>query len=87
MWRGWGICLLCSKHFLNRWREPALLLNARTEARPSRRKKGLKGRSAGIVVTMGMPALVYLWYFGAHSVKSLERNIPGLVASRGSMRR
>ncbi len=35
----------------------------------------LKGRSARIVVTMGMPALVYRWYFGAHSLKSLERNI------------
>lgn len=35
----------------------------------------LKGKSAHIVVTMGMPALVYRWYFGAHSLKSLERNI------------
>lgn len=24
---------------------------------------------------MGMPALVYRWFFGAHSLKSLERNI------------
>ena len=24
---------------------------------------------------MGMPALVYRWYFGAHSLKNLERNI------------
>jgi hypothetical protein len=24
---------------------------------------------------MGMPALIYRWYFGAHSLKSLERNI------------
>lgn len=35
----------------------------------------LSGRSARIIVTMGMPALVYRWYFGAHSLKSLERNI------------
>ena len=28
---------------------------------------------------MGMPALVYRWYFRAHSVKSLERNILGLM--------
>lgn len=41
--------------------------------------KGLAGRSARIVVTMGMPALVYRWYFRAHSVKSLERNILGFV--------
>ena len=40
-------------------------------------KPGLKNKSARIVVTMGMPALVYRWYFGAHSLKSLERNILG----------
>jgi putative NADPH-quinone reductase len=38
-------------------------------------KKLLTGKSARIVVTMGMPAFVYRWYFGAHSLKSLERNI------------
>jgi putative NADPH-quinone reductase len=37
--------------------------------------KRLKGKSARVVVTMGMPAFVYRWYFGAHSLKSLERNI------------
>lgn len=42
-------------------------------------KKGLTGRSARVVVTMGMPALVYRWYFRAHSVRSLERNILGFV--------
>jgi putative NADPH-quinone reductase len=42
-------------------------------------RKGLTGRSARVVVTLGMPALVYRWYFRAHSVKSLERNILGFV--------
>ena len=42
-------------------------------------KKGLAGRSARVVVTMGMPALVYRFYFRAHSVKSLERNVLGFV--------
>lgn len=28
---------------------------------------------------MGMPALVYRWYFRAHGVKALERNILGFV--------
>ena len=41
--------------------------------------KGLTGRSARVVCTMGMPALVYRWYFRAHSVKSLERNVLGFV--------
>lgn len=38
-------------------------------------KKLLSGRSARIIVTMGMPALFYRWYFRAHSLKSLQRNI------------
>jgi putative NADPH-quinone reductase len=39
----------------------------------------LSGRSARVVVTMGMPALFYRWYFCAHSLKSLERNILNFV--------
>jgi putative NADPH-quinone reductase len=35
----------------------------------------LKGKSARIVVTMGMPAPAYRWFFGAHGLKSLERSI------------
>jgi len=35
--------------------------------------------SARVIVTMGMPALFYRWYFGAHSLKSLERNILGFA--------
>jgi putative NADPH-quinone reductase len=42
-------------------------------------KKPLSGRSARLVVTMAMPALFYRWYFRAHGVKSLERNILGMV--------
>ncbi len=41
--------------------------------------KGLTGRSARVVVTMGMPALVYRWIYRAHSVRSLERNVLGFV--------
>jgi putative NADPH-quinone reductase len=40
-------------------------------------KKLLAGKTARIVITMGMPALFYRWYFRAHSLKSLERNILG----------
>ncbi len=42
-------------------------------------KKLLTGRSARIIVTMGMPAAVYRWIFRAHSLRSLERNILGFV--------
>jgi len=42
-------------------------------------KKGLSGRSARVIVTMGMPALVYRYFYRAHSLKSLERNVLGFV--------
>jgi putative NADPH-quinone reductase len=45
-------------------------------------KKKLSGRTARIVVTMGMPAFFYRWYFRAHSLKSLERNILGFCGIR-----
>lgn len=35
-------------------------------------KKLLVGRSARIVITMGMPALAYRWLFGAHGLKTLR---------------
>lgn len=37
--------------------------------------KLLQGKSARIIVTMGMPAAGYRLYFREHSVKSLKRNI------------
>jgi len=37
----------------------------------------LKGKSARVIVTMGMPAAAYRWYYRAHSLKSLERNVLG----------
>ena len=33
------------------------------------------GHSARLVVTMGMPALIYRWYFRAHGVRGLERTV------------
>jgi len=38
-------------------------------------KPRLHGRSARVIVTMGMPGLFYRVYFRAHSLKSLRRNI------------
>jgi putative NADPH-quinone reductase len=35
----------------------------------------LKGRSARLVVTMGMPGFFYRLYYRGHSVKSLKRNV------------
>jgi putative NADPH-quinone reductase len=42
-------------------------------------KKLLTGKSARLIVTMGMPALVYRWIFFAHSLRSLKRNILSFV--------
>jgi putative NADPH-quinone reductase len=39
----------------------------------------LKGKSARIVVTMGMPGFIYRWWFGALTLKSLEQNILAFV--------
>lgn len=35
----------------------------------------LRGKSARVIVTMGMPGFVYRWFFFAHSLRSLDRNI------------
>jgi len=66
-----------TKGFLEQVLRPGFALNPTGSA--DIMAKLLKGRSARIVVTMGMPALVYRWYFRAHSLKALERNILGFV--------
>ncbi|HEY0682250.1 MAG TPA: NAD(P)H-dependent oxidoreductase [Steroidobacter sp.] len=40
------------------------------------------GKSARIVITMGMPGWLYRWYFRAHSLRSLQRNILHFVGFR-----
>lgn len=32
-------------------------------------------KTARVIITMGMPALAYRWFYKAHSLKNLERNI------------
>jgi putative NADPH-quinone reductase len=76
LWLGDMPALL--KGFLEQVARPGFAFAA-DEGRTAFTRKGLTGRSARVVVTMGMPALVYRWYFRAHSVKSLERNILGFV--------
>ena len=39
----------------------------------------LKGKSARVVVTMGMPSWLYRLFFRAHSLKSLKRNVLGFA--------
>jgi NAD(P)H dehydrogenase (quinone) len=37
--------------------------------------KILAGKSARVIMTMGMPGLIYRWWFGAHALQALKRNI------------
>lgn len=70
LWLGDVPALL--KGFLEQAMRPGFALQYQDKGLP---KKLLKGRSARVVVTMGMPSLFYRLVYGAHSVKSLERNI------------
>ena len=62
------------KAFLEQVARPGFALEQGTMPKPL-----LGGRSARLVVTMGMPAFFYRFFYGAHSVKSFERNILKLV--------
>jgi len=77
LWLGDVPALL--KAFLEQVMRPGFALRYREGGLP---EKLLKGRSARIVVTMGMPAFFYRLVYGAHSVKSLERNILRFVGIR-----
>ncbi len=60
------------KAFLEQVARPGFALRYRDKGLP---EKLLAGRSARIVVTMGMPSLFYRLFYFAHSLKSLKRNI------------
>ncbi len=70
LWHGTMPALL--KGFLEQIFRPNFAMEYRKDGFP---KQLLAGRSARIVVTMGMPALLYRWYFGAFGVRSFERSI------------
>lgn len=75
LWLGDMPALL--KAFLEQLARPGIAF--RKSAKNPMSDKALGGRSARVIVTMGMPALVYRFLFRAHSVRSLERNILGFV--------
>lgn len=70
LWLGDVPALL--KGFLEQVARPGFAISKADRGFPA---KLLKGRSARVVVTMGMPGLFYRIIFRAHSLKSLERNI------------
>ena len=73
LWHGSMPALL--KAFFEQVFRPGFALEYRESGRMP--KKLLTGKSARIVVTMGMPAFIYRWVFFAHSLKSLKRSILG----------
>ena len=60
------------KSLLEQVLRPGFAFRYRDKGLPEKR---LKGRSARIVVTMGMPAFFYRWFYGAHGLRNLTRNI------------
>jgi len=77
LWHGTMPALL--KAFIEQVMRPGLALQYRQHGFP---KGLLSGRSARLVVTMGMPAMIYRWYFRAHGVRGLERSILGFAGIR-----
>ncbi len=68
------------KGFIERVLQPELLAiraaGRRTNVEQARAEwKIYKGKSAHIIMTMGMPGWFYRWYFGAHALKLLKRNV------------
>lgn len=72
LWLGTMPALL--KAFLEQVMRPGFALEGDQGGNGNPRGR-LQGKSARVVVTMGMPAIAYRWFYRAHSVKSLERNI------------
>jgi NAD(P)H dehydrogenase (quinone) len=61
------------KGFIERVLQPDLLAIQAAGGKAS--WKVLAGKSARVIMTMGMPGWFYRWYFGAHALKLLKRNI------------
>jgi putative NADPH-quinone reductase len=70
LWHGTMPALL--KAFIEQVMRPGVALQYQKEGFPRRL---LAGHSAHVVVTVGMPALIYRWYFRAHGVCGLERSV------------
>lgn len=68
------------KGFLERILQPGFAFSGALDK--SGFKQLLKGKSARVVMTMSMPGFVYRWFFGAHALKMLKRNILQFVGIR-----
>ena len=67
------------KAFLEQVMRPGVAFEYQDSGLP---KKLLAGRSARLVVTMGMPVAAYRWFFFEHGLRGLERNVLHFVGIR-----
>lgn len=74
LWHGTMPALL--KGFLEHIFRPGFAMEYRERQFP---KRLLAGRSARVVVTMGMPVMLYRLYFGAFGVRAFERSMLGFA--------
>lgn len=63
------------KGFLERVLQPDLV----EPSKKGKFTKIFKGKSARVIMTMGMPGFIYHCYFGAFALRMLKRNILGFV--------
>jgi putative NADPH-quinone reductase len=78
LWLGSMPALL--KGLLEQMLRPGFAFSTLTLGRKPVKLQG--GKSARIIVTMGMPGWFYRLYFRAHSLRSLQRNILGFIGFR-----
>lgn len=64
------------KAFLEQVLRPDFAFAYRPKGFPEKR---LRGRSARVVITMGMPAFAYRWFYFSHALRLLKRNILGFT--------
>jgi putative NADPH-quinone reductase len=77
LWHGTMPALM--KGFLEHIFRPGFAMEYRQRGFP---RKLLTGHSARIVVTMGMPPLLYRWYYGAFGLRSFERSMLSFAGVR-----
>jgi putative NADPH-quinone reductase len=78
LWFGTLPALL--KGFIERVFQPGFAITGSIKAGTYRAL--LQGQRARVIITMGMPGLIYRWYYGAHCAKMLRRNILEFVGFR-----
>jgi putative NADPH-quinone reductase len=80
LWLGDMPALL--KGFMEQLARPDFILMSPGPAMTLTGRRRLSGRSSRLIVTMGMPGFIYRWFYCAHSLRNLKRNILGFSGIR-----